>query len=429
VSIARENSEMFLKKLFSVYYENKSLYVPMHLEKREFGFFLFEKGIMLRHVSFRTHMELQNYVKTVVPRHIYYSSAFYELPSMKTMNEKKWIGAELIFDIDADHINTPCKKVHDKWTCLDCGHSGFGLPPKRCPVCKSTKIKHDSWICEKCLAKAKEETVKIIEEFLMNDFGISKSEITVFYSGHRGYHIHVNSDFIYQLGQSERREIANYILGINIIPEYHGFLEITSSGKNILLPPQKNDIGWRGRLITALISVIKNIEFFEDVPLSKKKLQIIKSNKQQILHALSMNPPHLKAVRGLNKHDLRSLIVFSAKIFGGKIDAPVTADIKRLIRLPNSLHGKTGFIVKAVPLSEIDSFNPLVDAIAFTKGEVTLKLIDSTPSIIINNETYGPYKKDAYVTVPLSVGVYLLARGKAELGGDINVSEGIFYLG
>ena len=48
--------------------------------------------------------ELIDYIKNLIPSHIYYSSAYYEKPDAATMGEKGWCGADLIFDLDADHI-------------------------------------------------------------------------------------------------------------------------------------------------------------------------------------------------------------------------------------------------------------------------------------------------------------------------------------
>ena len=51
--------------------------------------------------------------------------------------------------------------------------------------------------------------------------------------------------------------------------------------------------------------------------------------------------------------------------FGASVDEPVTADIKRLIRVPGSLHGGSGMLVKKLALSELEMFDPLNDAVIF----------------------------------------------------------------
>ncbi len=49
--------------------------------------------------------------------------------------------------------------------------------------------------------------------------------------------------------------------------------------------------------------------------------------------------------------------------FTAEIDEPVTSDIKRLIRLPLSLHGKTGLKVTPMDREELTGFDPLRDAV------------------------------------------------------------------
>ena len=75
------------------------------IEKREFGFFLFEKNLVIRHKSFIKIDDLRSFFQKIVPAHAYYSTAYYENPE-KEMQKKDWIGADLFFDIDADHIPT-----------------------------------------------------------------------------------------------------------------------------------------------------------------------------------------------------------------------------------------------------------------------------------------------------------------------------------
>src|SRR5437867_13315839 len=57
-------------------------------------------------------------------------------------------------------------------------------------------------------------------------------------------------------------------------------------------------------------------------------------------------------------------------------DEPVTSDIKRLIRMPSSLHGKTGLQVVPMSRDELDEFRPLRDAVpkAWTDDSVRMNL-------------------------------------------------------
>src|SRR2546428_807020 len=80
---------------------------------------------MVRHRSFKDPLSLLAAVRDLVPSHVYFSTAYYREPTAP-MEEKGWIGADLVFDIDADHLNTPCKPDHDNWKCKSCGTTGNG---------------------------------------------------------------------------------------------------------------------------------------------------------------------------------------------------------------------------------------------------------------------------------------------------------------
>ena len=98
----------FLRQRFSDYYKKTILVSPSSLEQREWGFVLFSPNApamrMRRHVGFSGREELFQYLKNLVPQHTYYSTAYYEKPDAGTMADKGWCGADLVFDLDADHI-------------------------------------------------------------------------------------------------------------------------------------------------------------------------------------------------------------------------------------------------------------------------------------------------------------------------------------
>ena len=59
---------------------------------------------MRRHKAFNSEGELKDYLASMPPAHAYHSAAYYQYPQAPTMLEKKWQGADLIFDLDADHL-------------------------------------------------------------------------------------------------------------------------------------------------------------------------------------------------------------------------------------------------------------------------------------------------------------------------------------
>ena len=112
------DSHQFIQSEFTRYYKENSDKIgePKSIEKREFGFILFKEKVMVRHKSFANQSRLGEFISSISPVHAYYSTAYYEAPEAK-MEEKGWLGADLFFDIDADHIPSKCNKNHDTWLC------------------------------------------------------------------------------------------------------------------------------------------------------------------------------------------------------------------------------------------------------------------------------------------------------------------------
>ena len=416
-----EKDKRIIRRFFSKYYSRHKVTVPSHFKQREFGIIPIELGTMIRHLGFESEQSFINYIVTHTPLHIYYSSALYQKPAVKNMSEKQWLGAELIFDIDADHIDTPCKKHHDFWICNNCGFMGRGNIPEKCPKCGLKDFKEEKWLCRECLNAAKEETFKLIDDFLIPDFGFSKKELQIVFSGQRGYHIHVNREDIYKLDQFGRREIANYVMGQGFTPEYHGFIK----GKQGLTAPSLKEIGWRGKSIKALIAFLeksKDVNYFKQISgVSDITAQKLFDNKELLLKILSSETVYLSAVKNLKAQVIYNLLIKAIKDYGCKIDAPVTGDIKRLIRMPESLHGKTGFVVKSLSYNELEKFEPFKDAIIFKKGTLLITLTDNAQEIIINNELYGPFKKGDRIEVPTATAIFLILQKKVTVGSEDNV--------
>ncbi len=59
----------------------------------------------------------------------------------------------------------------------------------------------------------------------------------------------------------------------------------------------------------------------------------------------------------------------------GETDEPVTADVRRLIRCPGSLHGGSGLRVTPLTLRDLEDFDPLQDAVVFGDEPVPLQIL------------------------------------------------------
>jgi DNA primase small subunit len=403
------SSKGFIKGQFRHYYQKDFAlddnFIP-EIEKREFGFNLFE-GWMLRHKSFKNNEDLKTFIGTCVPSDVYYSCAYYYNPEAE-MDKKEWLGADLIFDIDADHIQTACDKIHDVWTCESCGFMGRGITPEKCPICNGEKFNTATWPCEKCLASAKAETIKLLD-ILMHDFGFSKKDIRVFFSGHRGYHIHIENENIKSLDTMARKEIVDYMTGLG--------LDITLNSNRRKVEVQfgahSNTCRWINRIKDEASKLVlwATKEDLKNIGLKESVVRAIIQNRETLSNNLRTGT--FKGIRGVGVQTIEKLIAHAVEKCSVKIDTVVTTDTHRLIRLPQTLNSKTGFKKIGFLPSEIDTFDPFKEAVAFKEGAVTL-FISSAPEFRIKDETYGPYKNQK-VTLPTAAAILLLCKGKAEV--------------
>jgi len=400
----------FVQEKFREYYTKEfSLNGNLSMiERREFGFASFE-GWMLRHQSFKNKDELTGFLSESIPRDAYFSCAYYEDPKAE-MEKKGWLGADLIFDIDADHIPTPCDKVHDEWVCGKCGFAGKGITPEKCPACDSEKFEDSKWPCEVCLTSAKSETIKLLD-MLTEDFGFSEKETHVFFSGHRGYHVHVEHEAIRNLDSLARKEIVDYVCGLGL-----DAVSLQLDGKRLTGLTMK-DTGWRGRIakgmhefvVTAGPEDYGNAGF--EKPFINTAIRTITKNRDALIKSLEGSKPW-GIFKGIGPETWRKIMEYSAKTQVANIDTVVTTDIHRLIRLAGTLHGKTGLKKVEFPARAISDFDPFKSAIAFKGGTATV-FVSNAPEFRMAEETFGPYRNQK-VELPTAAAVLLVCKKRAE---------------
>jgi DNA primase small subunit len=391
-NLTRE-SLAFLQDQFRSYYQKNPLSVPDRFSRREYAFVFFGGHGMLRHLSFPRKKQFQVFLQKKAPMHAYYSTAYYQLPDAPRMNEKKWMGAELIFDLDADHLPN------------------------------ADKIPY-----EKQLELVKIEFIKLVDDFLMNDFGFPEDSMELFFSGGRGYHCHVKHPSVYQLSSGDRREIVDYITGrdLNESVVFHeesmGRARIkgktVSTGKRLKMP-KPEEPGWRGRISQGLIDILNDIVQSEDPLLKLKQYGVSEYTAKKLLEDLStsrierIKKGNLDQTTTIRRFFLNNALRKKAVSFAaGETDEPVTCDVKRLIRLPGSLHGKTGFKVTNVSLDMLDDFDPLSETLVFDDTPVSVEM-NYNQTVKLKEQTFELTK--GITEVPLFVAVFLLGKKMANI--------------
>ncbi|MDD1751907.1 MAG: DNA primase catalytic subunit PriS [Methanotrichaceae archaeon] len=391
----------FLRDKFREYYLYASLDLPPGFNSREWGFLLFDDSGMHRHKSYLSRGEIIDYIRGIIPAHVYHSAAYYQRPAAPTMKDKEWQGADLIFDLDADHLRKA---------------------PKSYP---------------EMLKLVKKETLKLID-FLFEDFGFTGKNISIVFSGGRGYHIHIRDPTILKLGSDERREIVDYLTasGLDIDSLFSYKLVGGDAGvkkAKVRLGPRDEAGGWAGRLNSKIVSLAKEIRerpkdeairilgsvegigpfYAENFYFYVKDEHNFDQIKQGNLDGLKMGHkiwPNL--IDFFIKKESLDLPQVSILADRDEPDQPVTGDVRRLIRCATSLHGGSGFRVTPLDLESLHDFDPLWDAVVFGDNPIPLE-ITKPFSTEIKGESYK--LQEGRTELPAYAAIFLMARGVAEL--------------
>jgi DNA primase small subunit len=406
-----EASREFVYQKFTDYYRSPSTLIPATTlpEQREFAFLMFKEHFMVRHRRFNEFQTFRSLLADTVPSDVYHSCAYYENPDFD-MDKKGWLGADLVFDIDADHIPTTCNKIHDEFRCAKCGFEGRGITPETCPCCEATKFETKIWACDLCIQSAREETAKLLD-MLENDFGFSEHEFQVFFSGHRGYHVHIENESIRSLDALARKEIVDYVTGLGISALDMEAPREKRGKRSAAKKFNLHNFGWNRRLKLGMQQFLSKAtkEDLREIGLKNKALL---ENRDTIVNR-AIKEGRWESINGVSVQTWLKLAEYVKNQQSSKIDTVVTTDIHRLIRMNGTLHGKTGLKKIGFSAKDLQAFDPFTGAVAFKKGTAKVLVFDA-PEFRLSGETLGPYKNQT-VELPTAAAVMLICKRRAEL--------------
>ncbi|HVE53346.1 MAG TPA: DNA primase catalytic subunit PriS [Ramlibacter sp.] len=385
---------------FAWYYDHHDVPLPTRYGRREFGFMFLAKTFMVRHQAFGSAEEFHRYLVQHAPAHAYYSTAYYENPRAETMREKGWLGADLIFDLDADHVEGAKDKSF-----------------------------------EEMLRLIQKEAVKLVHDFLLDDFGFAPEHLRIVFSGGRGYHIHVTDPAVWSLGSAERREIVDYLSGQGLDFERvlgERIVHINTKGmrrvKEKRTEARADAPGWGGRIVRGELELLEELRAL-DLKAARAQLRewgLSDDKARELLTALHADAKDREGKTFLDRvretgniptgHALDKVLRTEAvqkkalAVSTGETDEPVTSDIKRLIRLPGSLHGKTALRVTPLTLDRLETFDPLRETVAF--GDAPVEVVVSKPEKVRLKEKEWDVQPGKQV-LPEHVALFLCLRRKA----------------
>ncbi|AZQ15225.1 DNA primase small subunit PriS [Halorubrum sp. PV6] len=379
-----DRTREYLKGRFGDYYRRASPVLPPDANLREWGHIPWTPGsgtTMLRHQSLYDLGDVDTFFADNAPRHAYFSAARYDDPGASTMSKKGWRSADLVFDLDADHLPG-----------VDPAETSY---PEMLAACKDALLR--------------------LLEFLDDDFAFD--DCTVVFSGGRGYHVHVRDESVRELDSEARREVVDYVRAIDLDTE--GLIRTVSergTTKRVL----RTEGGWGARVHAALVEYADDLRDMDEADARERLMElegIGEGRAETILGAFDRNPT---AVREGNVEaggpGVRRLVsALAARVTAtdtAPIDEPVTTDTRRLIRLPGTLHGGSGLVVTPLNRDELAEFDPLRDAVPdrFVGRDIRIET-DADRTVELNGERTRV--EPGTNTVPEHVGVFLMARGEA----------------
>jgi len=371
---------MILSDLVKHYYSSAPLALS-DFPRREFAFQMWDQpGPNLRNRSFTSIDTLRTSLTILTPKAVYASNALYLDPANPDKKKKDLKAVDLAFDLDFTDLTEERKQ------------DGF-------------------WENIEEIAK---DTILLIEEVLPS-LGIPQESLLISFSGGKGFHVRVCDNKYHSLTKNQRRQIQEYVKGKDLIPRFtFGFSRKGRQQRKVSW--SKKEYGWQGHVSNACEEYFSNI-INNDMPTAmafvkvnwpyhesgkeqgKKKrctdgtvseiVQIIKNNsdiaKGGNIQSLFSKKTQFNYVRD-------SIVQWAKSKYAVEIDLSVTQDMRRILRVPGSLHCKTGIPCMAVSLEDLKDIERIKERhreiVGDDEMEITTPHPVKTPYDVLDSGTH-----------------------------------------
>ena len=310
-----------------------------------------------------------------------------------TQTEKKgWIGGELPFDIDFDHLP---------------GWNNY----------------------REGIEIARQNAVRLVDDFLIGDFAFDIEDLDIRFSGHRGFHVLVTGEAYRFMTKEERRPLEDYILGTEVHASGFVFtstLTPSRSSKREYEMYSNDAPGWGGRFTRTFTSMINQLRPLQNEekrqlldqwgprtdakanytrpnwtsdtpqPLDDKTAKEIIAfiNNTDALRMLKKTGKLSQAMwsSGASHKTVATLVHMCVQKcqldHGAEIDR-ITNDIARQIRTPNSIHTAKFLPCVKITREDLEDFDLVLERISQLVGdEPTTISLDYDVLWEVNNEVF-----------------------------------------
>ncbi len=273
---------------------------------REFGFLL-PGNVFIRNRSFHSKQILLEYFQVNVPLSAY-AGAVYDQPLSPTLRIQnvQWMGHELVFDLDINEYDSV--RV--------CG-------------CKGREYCHQCW-------ELIQEAAEVMDETLAEDFGY-KERIWVF-TGGRGLHCWVKDEKTFSYSPRQRDAVVSYMQMIHD-PKGQQRVDSLPSAPKLLVSRiySKTLISFLTRMDEKVIA--------KATEMSKQRVRRLVKEAKEYQEGTKLSKPlgnWLK--KGEEERILKAAILYRYP----RIDHKVSIDIRRVVRMPGTVHSSTGLISEII---------------------------------------------------------------------------------
>ncbi len=378
----KQSDILYIKSYLTTYYHrsyDKLFGMIKKPEMREWAILNID-GKMIRHLHIPSLDSFRDLLSNYIPKGLYHSASYYEHPS-EDMDLKHRLKTDVIFDLDADHM--PRVEIKEVYKCKneECGEYG---DREKCVICGDATKK--IIVVDDVVIDSVKKELKRLVKTLYDILGIEESMTKVFFSGLRGFHIHIEDGPLLDMDDIERINLKDFItlddVDISLVRDENAFL--------------------LSRLIEELPILLKEVSDIE-LKTVLKKIDELKDDRKKVFL-------FIKDLRS-DEELLAKLNHFITSSLGIGVDPAVLTDLSRLIRAPLSLHGRSGLIKIPVKPSNVDDVSIIGEAMP---TNVKCKVyIHYLPQIVWGGEEYGPFYRE-YTLLPESLAIYMVNLGLGE---------------